>query len=155
MTTRTGPSTLWYRDGIDVFTTQPGVPREPALSPDSTQLAALRTVTGVGVGVFTYKVPAQFGLPTQMCVINNVLPAGASPTFSPHGRRLVVGQKDGLAVYDLSAVTQPSECAAKGKVAGIAAAGASQPDWRAIQTPIRPPAPTRNRLRPRRRRCRS
>jgi hypothetical protein len=138
LTTRTGPSTLWYRDGIDVFTTQPGVPREPALSPDTTQLAALRTVTGVGVGVFTYRVPAQFGLPTQMCVINNVLLEGASPTFSPDGRRLAVAQRDGLAVYDLGAVTQPSECATKGTMAGIAAVGASQPDWGTIETPDRP-----------------
>jgi hypothetical protein len=140
LTTRTGPSTLWYRDGIDVFTTQPGVPREPALSPDMTQLAVLRTVTGVGVGVFTYKVPASFGLPTQMCVINTVLSAGASPSFSPDGRRLVVAQKDGLAVYDLGAVAQPSECASKAKMVGIAAAGASQPDWGAIETPDPPVA---------------
>ena len=136
LSTLTGPSSLWYRDG-DVFA-PPGVPREPAFSADATQLAALRTVTGVGVGVFTYKVKAGFGKPTQLCVINNVLATGASPSFSPDGGHLVVAQKDGLANYDLSAVTQPSDCASKATAIGLAPAGASQPDWGTIPAPEKP-----------------
>ena len=92
-------------------------------------------MTGVGLGVFTYKVGDQFGPPAQLCVINNTLPTGASPSFSPDGGHLVVGQKDGLADYDLSAVTQPSECASKGKAIGVAPAGASQPDWGTVPAP--------------------
>jgi hypothetical protein len=132
----TGPSALWYDDSL-VFGVQPGVPREPVLSTDGRRMAALRTVTGVGVGVFTYTLPERFGTPDQVCVINNVLPTGASPAYSPDGTHLAVAQKDGLAIYDMSAITQPSECK-NAKVVTGGPAGASQPDWGPVPVPDPP-----------------
>jgi WD40-like Beta Propeller Repeat len=125
-----GPPAQWYRDAD--ISDRPGMVREPAIATDLQHYAALKTMTGVGVAVFTYKVPAGLGQPVQQCVVNNARTSHASPTWSPDGRRLALAQNDGLAVYDLSAVGQPSECATRSTAIGVADAGASDPDWGAL-----------------------
>jgi hypothetical protein len=138
ISTVSGPSVLWYRDS-DVFGPTPrGTPQQPSFSPDRTQMASLRWLDGIGPAVFTYKVPAAagapsgYGNPVQLCVVNNSDPYEAQPTFSPDSKSLVVAQKDGLASYDLSAVTTPDECATKAKFTALADKGAVDPDWGVI-----------------------
>lgn len=133
-------SLLWYTNKAHDI---PGWTREPAVSPDGTQLAELRTVGGVGQFLLTFQVPSGaapvgFGTPEPMCIAEKALGTGTSPTWAPDGKHVVVAaMAEGLYAYDFSAVGVDSECS-KGTATKIAPVGASQPDWGTLPVPDPP-----------------
>jgi hypothetical protein len=137
-------SLLWYTNASHDI---PGWTREPAVSADGTQLAELRTAGGIGHFLLTFKVragaaPIGFGTPIPMCISEEALGTGTSPTWAPDGKHVVVAaMAEGLYAYDFTGVEVDMQCG-NGKATKIAPAGASQPDWGTLPVPDPPVTPT-------------
>jgi hypothetical protein len=129
-----GEPVLWYSDAA-VFGPPWGTPRHPVITADRKSYATLRTVYGVGVGVFVYRVTADgsaagFAPPPQhLCVVNKADASHAGPAWSPDGTTVVVAQTNGLASYDFTGVHGGDECATKVGFTALDDAPVRDPDW--------------------------